>query len=94
MHKLRPLRLASFPSRGCCCWRKGGNQGIGLFCPVMQTALGPSFSGLWWFPTSQGGAFFLTQESAGLLSLSWAVLGLQPAPGSLLGVTASFLVLW
>lgn len=84
MHKLRPLRLASLPSRGYCCWRKAGNERIGLFCTVMPDSSGPLF--LWpvvvpylsrrSFPSDPGKC--------------WAVLGLQPAPGSLLGVTASW----
>lgn len=52
-HKSGPLRLVFLPSGGCCCWDecpsvpgKARNQGTGLFCTVMQTALGPSFSGL------------------------------------------------
>lgn len=83
-HKLRPLRLASFPCRGCCCWRnvlceeKAGNQGTGLFCTVMQTA--PALLSL------ACGGLLSDPGSAGLLCLSWAVLGFQPAPGSLLRV--------
>jgi hypothetical protein len=60
-----------------------------LFCTVMQAALGP----LLWpvlAPTSQGGSLFLTQESAGPPLLFMGSAGLQPAPGSLLGVTVSW----
>lgn len=90
-HKLRPLRLASFPSRGCCCWRKAGNQGIGLLCTVCcADSLGPLF--LWpvvvpYLPRRT----FLSDPGR-----CWAPLplmggaGLQPTPGSLLRVTASW----
>lgn len=74
---------ASFPSRGCCCWEEGREQGPGWFCTLMQTALGPF---LWpvLAPNSQGGALFLTRKVLGLLPFSWAVLGFSLPQGACL----------